>query len=72
MPMPYLRAEVHYEFTAFSCSEQIPIVSLFTGLTTKIIKVLFGLLKIAENSNQDENKKSVSVLSGHISKLSSL
>ena len=56
----------------FSSPEQTTIVSLFIELIFTIIKIWFGLLKVAESSNQDENNNRVSVLSVHISELSSL
>ena len=56
----------------FSSPEQTTIVSLFIELIFTIIKIWFGLLKVAESLNQDENNIRVSVLSVHISELSSL
>ena len=73
--MWYLRAGVHsliMNLLNFSSPEQTTIVSLFIELIFTIIKIWFGLLKVAESSNQDENNNRVSVLSAHISELSSL
>ena len=76
IPMSYLRAGVkslrYCEFTAGFLLRKTIIVSWFMKWIFEIIKILFGLLKVFESSNQDENNDRVSVLSVHISELCSL